>query len=192
MEDRSLDFDGWGITACAAAANKCLHGVPGAAFVVARGAAVFGEAPVRRTVYLDLAAHCRAQDGGSMPFTPSVQVVSYALATALLELAEEGGWRERQHRYRRLVHLVRDGLLVLSTRPLLAETDSSVVLSAYHLLDNVGYGRLHDGMKARGFVVYAGQGALAARIFRVFTMGAITDADIRRFVSPFQDVIRET
>jgi 2-aminoethylphosphonate-pyruvate transaminase len=186
-----LDFDGWGITACASAANKCLHGVPGAAFVVARRAAVFAQAPVRRTLYLDLAAYCRAQDGGSTPFTPSVQVF-YALATALRELAEEGGWRERQQRYRRLARLVPDGLLALSIRPLLAESDSSVVLSAYHLPDNVAYDRLHDGLKARGFVIYAGQGALAARIFRVSTMGAVTDADVRRFVSSFQDVVRET
>ena len=31
-----LDFEGWNIEACAATGNKCLHGAPGTAFVLAR------------------------------------------------------------------------------------------------------------------------------------------------------------
>jgi 2-aminoethylphosphonate-pyruvate transaminase len=182
----ALEFENWGIAACAATANKCLHGVPGTAFVVMRRSALAGCAA--RSLYLDLASYCREQDRGGTPFTQSVQAF-YALGQALRELAEEGGWRSRHRRYRQLARQVREGLTAEGVRPLLAEEDSSVVLSAYHLPEGVGYDRLHDGLKERGFVIYAGQGGLAASIFRVSTMGAIGARDLDRFLTAFREVL---
>lgn len=87
----AIDFDAWPIDACAATANKCLHGVPGTAFVIARRAALAAlEQP--RTVYLDLAEYLARQDGRGTPFTQSVQTF-YALDAALDEFFEAGGWR---------------------------------------------------------------------------------------------------
>jgi Serine-pyruvate aminotransferase/archaeal aspartate aminotransferase len=48
---------GAGLGAVAATANKCLHGVPGACFVIARRAGLANGQP--RNLYLDLAAACR-------------------------------------------------------------------------------------------------------------------------------------
>lgn len=42
-----------------------------------------------------------------------------------------------------------------------------------HLPDAVPYGRLHDELKARGYLIYAGQGQLSAKFFRICTMGEI-------------------
>jgi 2-aminoethylphosphonate-pyruvate transaminase len=184
----SLDFGEWGITACAATANKCLHGVPGAAFVVTHRNALSGAA--RRSLYLDLAAYCREQDQGGTPFTQSVQAF-YALRQALWELVQDGGWFARHRGYERLARQVRDGLTGYGVRPVLPTDDSSVVLNAYYLPAGVGYDRLHDGLKERGFVIYAGQGGLAASIFRVSTMGAVTRDDMDRFLGAFREVLRE-
>jgi len=186
-----LDFEGWGITACAGAANKCLHGVPGAAFVISRRAPLLaGAEGPRRTLYLDLANYCREQDKRSTPFTPSVQVF-YGFAQALQEFSGQGGWSSRHERYRALAHNVRLGLGKLGIRPLLPEQASSVVLSAFRLPDAVSYTALHDALKARGFVIYAGQGELVRNIFRVSTMGAITGADIDQFLCAVEEVLRE-
>lgn len=178
----ALDFEDWGISACAATANKCLHGVPGTSFVLARRDALSANGTPPRTLYLDLSTYCREQDKGGTPFTQSVQTF-YALAEALAEFDEEGGWRVRHERYAALASQVREGLRAMGIRPLLPEGASSVVLNAYHLPDGVGYEQLHDHLKAHGFVIYSGQGALARSIFRVSTMGAVTAADMDRLLA---------
>jgi 2-aminoethylphosphonate-pyruvate transaminase len=71
-----------------------------------------------RTVYLDLAGYAAEQDRGGTPFAQSVQCC-YALDEALDEFAEEGGWGNRQRRYRSRMQIVRDGLTKLAIVPLL-------------------------------------------------------------------------
>jgi len=185
-----LDFEDMAIEACAGTANKCLHGVPGACFAVVRRRALAAAGRQPRTLYLDLAAYCGEQDRDGTPFTPSVQAF-YALDAALAELAEAGGWQARRARYRRLAGRVAEGLRALGVRPLLEAGASSAVLSAWHIPQGVDYAGLHDALKRRGFVIYAGQGELASRIFRVSTMGAIGDADIERLLEAFAEALEE-
>ncbi len=174
----AIDFAQWPIAACAATANKCLHGVPGTSFVVARRAALAAASP-QRSLYLDLEAYLANQDGGGTPFTQSVQTF-YALDEALAEFFDEGGWTARRACYRARQTAIRDTLLALGVEPLLEPAVSSCVLQAFKLPTDLGYQALHDGLKARGFVIYAGQGKLAAGIFRISAMGDIDDADLAR------------
>ena len=51
------------------------------------------------------------------------------------------------------------------------------------------YADLHDGLKARGFVVYEGQGRLQRDIFRVANMGHLTSADFERFLAALGTVL---
>lgn len=183
----ALDFERWGIAGCAATANKCLHGAPGVSFVIVRRDQL--SAAIPRTLYLDLATHCREQDRRSTPFTQPVQVL-YALNQALIELGEQGGWQPRREQYQRFSRKVRGGLLRLGIAPLLAEEESSVVLSAYHLPNGMGYSALHDALKARGFIIYAGQGGLAPKIFRIAVMGAISSSDIDRLIDAFRAILK--
>ena len=182
----ALDFEGWGLGACAATANKCLHGVPGASFVIVRRQVLDVGCP--RTLYLDLGVYCREQDRGGTPFTQAVPAF-YALEEALSEFQDEGGWMARHRRYAALASLVRRGLIGLGIRPLLPEGASSVVLNAYHLPDGMEYETLHDRLKERGFVIYAGQGGLARRVFRVSTMGAIAREDMERFLDAVKGIV---
>lgn len=186
-----LNFESWGITACAATANKCLHSVPGTSFVIMRRDALPSADTIPRTLYLDLATYCRQQDRGGTPFTQSVQVF-YALAEALQELEEEGGWHARHDRYSQLASHVQNGLLAMGIEPLLPPGSSSVVLNAYYLPNGLGYDEFHDQLKAQDYVIYAGQGTLAKSIFRVSTMGAIVRADMERFVAVVKQIIYRT
>lgn len=183
-----LNFTDWGITACAATANKCLHGVPGTSFVILRRDALPSQDIIPRSLYLDLATYCQQQDKGGTPFTQSVQVF-YAFAEALQETLEAGGWVARHAHYSRLANLVRDRLISIGIKPLLPEGDSSVVLNAYYLPDKFSYEEFHDQLKAQGYVIYSGQGNLAQSIFRVSTMGAITQTDMERFVAVVKQII---
>jgi 2-aminoethylphosphonate-pyruvate transaminase len=185
----AIAFEDCSIAGCAATANKCLHGIPGAALVVVRRDALPGAELPPRSLYLDLRGYLVQQDAGTTPFTQSVQAF-YALDEALAELSDAGGRPARYAQYRTLAHTVRADLITLGIRPLLPEEQSSVVLNAYHLPADIGYEPLHDGLKKAGFVIYAGQGTLARQIFRVSTMGAVTTSDMDRFAASLAEIIR--
>ncbi|MGH7395460.1 MAG: hypothetical protein ACREJF_07675, partial [Candidatus Methylomirabilales bacterium] len=50
---------------------------------------------------------------------------------------------------------------------------------------------LHDALKARGFIIYAGQGGLRKHAFRVANMGTLTPADMDRVLAAFREVLAE-
>ncbi|MCO8590727.1 2-aminoethylphosphonate aminotransferase [Burkholderia multivorans] len=183
----AIDFAGGDIDAVAATANKCLHGVPGAAFVIVRRSALANAAS--RTYYLDLGRLAKLQDQRNTPFTPSVHAY-YALVEALREFDEAGGWRARHARYKALADQAQAGLAARGMPLVLPEGTSSVVLRAYRLPQGVTYEALHDGLKARGFVIYAGQGGLSKELFRISTMGAIEAADVERLLDGFSELTR--
>ena len=178
----AIDFDDRSIDAVAATANKCLHGVPGAAFVVVRRSALANA--VGRAYYLDLGRLAELQDRRNTPFTPSVHAY-YALVEALREFDDEGGRVARRARYAALADQVRDGLAALGVPAALPVAESSVVLRAYRLPDGIDYPSLHDALKAAGFVIYAGQGGLSSQLFRISTMGALEAADMARLIDAF-------
>jgi 2-aminoethylphosphonate-pyruvate transaminase len=183
----AIDFADDTIAAVAATANKCLHGVPGASFVMVRREAL--KQAASRTYYLDLGRLAKLQDQRNTPFTPSVHAY-YALVEALRELEDEGGWQARHQRYAALAEQARAGLAEQGMASVLPPEESSVVLRAYRLPAGVNYPQLHDALKARGFVIYAGQGGLSAELFRISTMGNIFPADIDRLLQGFSELTR--
>lgn len=183
----AIDFDKANIAAAAATANKCLHGVPGASFVVARRQAI--ESGASRTYYLDLARLATLQAQRSTPFTPSVHAY-YALVEALREFEEAGGVPARHARYAALAEQVRLGLAARGIMSILPPEHSSVVLRSYALPNGLDYEALHDALKAHGFVVYAGQGNLSKQLFRISTMGDIEAADMDRLLKAFDSLVK--
>ncbi|HEX4378367.1 MAG TPA: 2-aminoethylphosphonate aminotransferase [Steroidobacteraceae bacterium] len=175
----AIDFDDPSLNAVAATANKCLHGVPGASFVIVRRSAL--EQAASRTYYLNLGRLARLQDRRNTPFTPSVHAY-YAMVEALREFEDEGGRAARHARYAALAEQVRGGLAALGIEPVIAPSDSSVVLRSYRLPRGRTYVELHDVLKAAGFVIYAGQGDLSKTLFRLSTMGQVTAADMTRLL----------
>jgi 2-aminoethylphosphonate-pyruvate transaminase len=49
----------------------------------------------------------------------------------------------------------------------------------------MAYSVLHDVLKARGFVIYAGQGDLSKTLFRISTMGNLAAQDMQCLVDCF-------
>lgn len=175
----AIDFGDASLCAVAGTANKCLHGVPGASFVIVRRGALARAAS--RTYYLDLGRLARLQDERGTPFTPAVHAY-YGLAEALREFSEEGGRPARYRRYAALAEQVRTGLAELGIDGAIPARESSVVLRAYRLPAGITYTALHDALKADGFVIYAGQGNLSKTLFRISTMGNLTSQDMDRLI----------
>jgi len=182
-----IPFAQGSLLAVAATANKCLHGIPGLAMVLCRRSALqLGIEPRSLSLHLPLWAEHQARQ--STPFTPPVNAM-LGLAQALKELDRQGGWKARQRRYLELASRVALTCEQIGVREWLPAKDSSCVLRSYHLPAGMTYNQLHDGLKQQGFVIYAGQGDLAAQLFRISTMGEICDYDMARLEQALRLVI---
>ena len=175
----AIDFGDPSLAAVAGTANKCLHGVPGVSFVLVRRTAL--ASAHRRTYYLDLGRLAQLQEQRNTPFTPAVHAC-YALLEALREFADQGGRSARHRHYAALAEQVRTGLAALGIESAVPAEQSSVVLRAYRLRPGLTYETLHDALKSAGFVIYAGQGGLSGKLFRISTMGNVTAADMERLL----------
>jgi len=185
-----LRFEDWNLEACAATANKCLHGVPGMAFVLVRKRAFTERKTGATSVYLDLFKHQQHAASGYPPFTPAVHSL-YALQEALAELEDEGGWKVRHERYARYSRKVMSGLKEMGVELFLEGPQVySVILTSYKMPKTVSYEVLHDRLKDAGFIIYAGQGPFQGNIFRISTMGALTDADIDRLLAEIRTILQ--
>jgi 2-aminoethylphosphonate-pyruvate transaminase len=186
----ALDVEAVGADLVVGTAAKCIQGLPGMAFVLVReGAMARLVTHPRRSVYLSLPAYHEAQLRGSTPFTPAVQVAS-AFEEALAELLEEG-LAARIARYAAAARLVRAGCERLGLACVLPAELRSNSLTALWLPEGRTYADLHDALKARGFVVYEGQGRLERAIFRVANMGHLTSEDFTRFVAALGEVLAD-
>ena len=185
-EDLDLARDG--VDLCACTANKCVQGLPGVAFVLVRNEAMTAmQDHPHRSFYLHLPLHWEAQERRSIPFTPSVQAW-YALDAALDELLEETV-AARVKRYQTAAFLLREGFTGMGLKFLLPPEYHANSLTSLLLPEGMTYRRLHDDLKARGFVIYEGQGKLQAGIFRVANMGHLTLDDFRRFLGALETVL---
>ncbi len=186
-----IPFDSPAVLACAATANKCLHGIPGVCFVLLRRSDLARAVTPPRSLTLDLALWARHQQQRSTPFTPPVNAL-LALDQALSELQHAGGWKARHAGYHRLAESVARQLQALGVEALLPASASSCVLRAWRIPRGHDYQQVHDGLKRRGFVIYGGQGHLASEMFRISTMGDISHYDMERLLVALEDVFSST
>ncbi len=185
----AIAFEQWNVQACAATANKCLHGVPGVSFVVAEDAVLADGPTGATTLYLDLFRHRKAQDDGYPLFTPAVQAM-YALDEALAELQDSGGWAARRSRYRQLSRRVRIGLSGLGFELLLGDQRHyASMLSSFILPEGLTYDRLAGQLAQQGFIVYPGQASLKDAIVRIAVMGDLTESEMDVLIDEFTSVI---
>ena len=180
----ALDFDAASADLVVGTSGKCIQAFPGIGFVLARADALerLCRHP-RRSVYLALATYATSP----MPFTPPVQV-AYALDEALAELLEEGVGA-RIARYAAAAALLRDGFERLGLACVLAPEHRSNSITSLHMPVGHTYASLHDALRARGFVVYEGQGRFARSLVRVANMGALGPDDFRRFLAALGEVL---
>src|SRR5437867_185181 len=183
-----LDIAGPHMYMVAGSAGKCIQGFPGASFVLVRkGFMERMKSYPKHSWYLHLPHYYEDEERGSIPFTPAVQVY-YAFDEALNELLEEGV-ANRIQRLKKAATLIRKRMNTMGLKPVLPSEFQSNSLTSYYLPSGLTYEMLHDHLKQRGYVIYAGQGQLEPKIFRVANMGALTEQDLEGFLAAFQEVL---
>ena len=176
-----IDFRSCPIDIAVGTANKCLQGFPGVSFVLFRKEQLKRLSKIpERSLYLNLTSYHKAQETGGILFTPAIPAY-YALDVALDELIEETV-AGRIKRYSKVAQFLRTGFRDIGLEFLIPENWQSNCLTSLRLPKGLSYEKLHDELKANGFVIYAGQGNLSENIFRVSNMGDITQKEFERFL----------
>ncbi len=173
-------------------ANKCLEGVPGLAFVLARRDALLAADGWSRTLSLDLVAQWRGLEGnGQFRFTPPTHVI-LAFAQALRELADEGGVPSRAARYRENHAVLGQGMARLGFETHVSPPLQSHVITTFHLPSHprFHFDRFYALLGDRGYVIYPGK-LTDAPCFRIGTIGRIFPADVRGLLSAIAAVLEE-
>ncbi|WP_211922397.1 2-aminoethylphosphonate--pyruvate transaminase [Solidesulfovibrio aerotolerans] len=186
-----LDQAAMGADFLISSANKCIQGVPGFGFVVARREALEACAGQARSLSLDLYDQWRVMEekGGKWRFTSPTHVVR-AFATALEELAVEGGVAARHARYVANQRLLTAGMQELGFATLLPAAFHSPVITAFCSPTAPGY-RFEDfyaALKAKGFVIYPGK-VTDHDTFRIGTIGTVCPADIERLLAAVRESV---
>ncbi|MGX5834534.1 2-aminoethylphosphonate--pyruvate transaminase [Aeromonas piscicola] len=176
-----IDMGRLGIEFLISSANKCIQGVPGFGFVIARRAALMACAGRARSVSLDLHAQWQTmeQQGGKWRFTSPTHTV-LAFAQALRELDEEGGIAARHQRYSDNQRTLVDGMAALGFAPLLPEQWQSPIITAFYSPAHPDYrfADFYQRLKAQGFVIYPGK-VSQADCFRIGNIGDVTPERVR-------------
>lgn len=180
-----IDMGRLGIEFLISSANKCIQGVPGFGFVIARRAALAACAGRARSVSLDLHAQWQTmeQQGGKWRFTSPTHTV-LAFAQALRELDEEGGIEARHQRYSENQRTLVAGMAALGFAPLLPEQWQSPIITAFYSPAHPDYrfADFYQRLKAQGFVIYPGK-VSQADCFRIGNIGDVTPERVRSLLA---------
>lgn len=184
-----MDIGDLGIDFLVSSANKCIQGVPGFGFVIARRQELEACEGRARSVSLDLFDQWRTMEveAGKWRFTSPTHVVR-AFAQALQELNDEGGVPARNARYRANHFELLRGMRWLGFQCLLPEGVQSPIITSFRDPADPGYSfpAFYAALKAKGFVIYPGKVSRAAT-FRIGTIGAIDPGTIRSLIDAVRD-----
>jgi 2-aminoethylphosphonate-pyruvate transaminase len=180
-----LHFGNGAVAAAALSASKCLHGVPGVAFVIADRRAL--RRLVRpRTLSLDLQAQQRAlEDDGQWRFTPPLQVM-LSLAQAIEELKAAGGQAARHRRYAALADQLVRGMAALGFEPVIEAAHRAPIIITFAPRPGLrcDITRLNDFLFERGLVIYPTK-HWHPDSFRIGVIGELSSSDIDELLAAF-------
>lgn len=170
-----------GIDFLISSANKCIQGVPGFGFVIARRDALENTAGRSTSLSLDLYDQWQGLENGhgKWRFTSPTHVV-HSFAQALVELTAEGGVEVRHERYRsnqqRLIKRFHDAGLDAVIAP---EAQSPIITAFGYPTPDFDFAAFYEDLKQEGFVIYPGK-VSEVDTFRIGTIGEVYPDDVDR------------
>lgn len=173
-------------------ANKCIEGVPGFGFVLARRDTLEAAKGRARTLSLDLHAQWAGLEAdGQFRFTPPTHAL-LAFRQALEELEAEGGVAGRGARYRSNHETLRRGMREMGFEAYLADEDQRCIITAYRYPADprFRFEEFYARLSGRGFVIYPGKLTRAA-CFRIGTIGRLFPKDVEALLAAIGEVLGE-
>ena len=187
-----LDVNEIRYEAMVSSANKCIEGVPGFGFIIARKSEL--EAARGRSHSLSLDVHAQwahMNKTGQWRYTPPTHVVA-AFLEALRQHEVEGGVSGRGDRYARNRDVLIAGMRDLGFETLLQDRWLSPIIVTFFNPAHASFkfDRFYEMMKQKGFIIYPGK-LTAVDSFRVGCIGRIDHHVMRRVVAAAQQSLLE-
>jgi len=178
--------------AIAASSNKCIEGIPGLGFVIARTEALAETKGNATTLTLDL--HDQWQGfvkTGQYRFTPPIHVI-VSFHQALEEHTAEGGQPGRLARYAGNAEILIAGMREIGFAPLLSSNLQAPIIITFHMPKHPRFvfQDFYDKLKERGFVIYPGK-LTVADSFRIGCIGRLNGDHMRAFLAATREVLAE-
>ncbi|MBL4918461.1 2-aminoethylphosphonate--pyruvate transaminase [Szabonella alba] len=167
--------------ALVSSANKCIEGVPGFGFVIARRTEIAAAKGNSHSLALDLHAQwVYLEKTGQWRYTPPTHVVAAFLKALDLHEAE-GGVAGRGARYRANRDTLVAGMRALGFETLLDDRWlSPIIVTFFNPADPAfDFARFYDLMKEDGFIIYPGK-LTVVDSFRLGCIGRMDAAVMRR------------
>jgi 2-aminoethylphosphonate-pyruvate transaminase len=170
-------------------ANKCIEGVPGFGFILARRDALIAAKGRARTVSLDLHAQWAGLEAdGQFRFTPPTHVL-LAFHQALDELDAEGGIEGRAARYRHNYEVLAQGMAALGFQAYLAPEDRGYIITTYYYPgDSFRFEEFYSRLSELGFIIYPGK-LSQEPCFRIGTIGRLDAEHIQALLNAIGQVM---
>ncbi|MCL6272021.1 2-aminoethylphosphonate--pyruvate transaminase [Sansalvadorimonas sp. 2012CJ34-2] len=179
-----FDIAELGIDYLISSANKCIQGVPGFGFVIARQNHLEKCKGIARSLALDLYDQwqCMEKNHGKWRFTSPTHTVR-AFYQALQELDAEGGVEHRYQRYCDNQKLLVKGMESLDFCCLLPHEQHSPFITSFYspVSPDYSFAEFYQHLKKLGFVIYPGK-VSDADCFRIGTIGEVYPRDIARLI----------
>ena len=183
VKDAEIDF-------LISSSNKCIEGVPGFSFTLAKRETLVASKGHARTLSLDLYAQWEGlEKNGQFRFTPPTHAI-LAFHQAIKELNEEGGVAGRAKRYATNYTNLTEGMRKMGFREYLAVEKQGYIITSFHYPEdpafdfNEFYNRLND----KGQVIYPGK-LSKVDCFRIGNIGQIHPDDISVLLKCIAEVI---
>jgi 2-aminoethylphosphonate-pyruvate transaminase len=187
IDAQTIRFD-----ALIAASGKCLEGVPGMGFVIARRAALERSGGNSYSLAMDLLDQWQyMHKTGQWRFTPPTHVVA-ALRAAIDQFHAQGGPPARLARYTDNCAALVSGMRQLGLQTFLPDALQAPIIVTFHSPPDPAYdfSEFYRRVRDRGFILYPGK-LTAVDTFRVGCIGAIGADSLRQAVAAIADVLRE-
>lgn len=178
--------------AMVSSANKCIEGVPGFGFVIARRDELAGCKGNSHSLVLDVHAQwANMEKSGQWRYTPPTHVVA-AFLEALRLHAEEGGVAGRGARYAKNRDVMVAGMRGLGFETLLKDHWLSPIIVTFFCPADPRFvfAEFYERMKAKGFIIYPGK-LTVVESFRIGCIGRMDAAIMTRVVKAAAETLAE-
>jgi len=187
-----VDLKACGIDYLISSSNKCIEGVPGFSFILAKKEILESTNGYARTLSLDLFSQWKGLEGdGQFRFTPPVHAI-LAFRQALIELENEGGVSARGARYCQNYELTLSEMQKMGFRPYIKREDRGYIISSFYYPDHpkFDFQNFYERLSEKGHVIYPGK-LSHADCFRIGHVGRLGVSDVRTLMSAIAETMNE-
>ncbi len=181
-----------GYDALIAASGKCLEGVPGLGFVLAKKSVLEKSKGNAHSLALDLYDQWEYfNKTNQFRFTPPTHVIA-ALDSAIGQFEQQGGQPARLKKYQKNCTRLVNGMKKLGFKPFLAKKIQAPIIVTFHapIDGKYEFRKFYEAVKKHGYILYPGK-LTDQESFRVGCMGELGKSGTGGFVRAVERALQD-